>query len=132
MVMMKIGKLALVVSGLTLGAGMAGAEPAIKDGSLVGWWRFDNSANYKEDSSGYGSSITDLSTATPAASGGYAGGKVKLGEGKTFTATLADSAPVIPGTTMPYYTLAARFKSGGKHHIRARCHVCTPSAQRRP
>lgn len=95
-------------------AGMAQCEPAIRDGSLVGWWRFDNPVNYKEDSSGYGSSISDLSTATPTATDGYSGGKVRLGEDKTFTVTLADSAPVIPGTTMPYYTLAARFKSGGR------------------
>lgn len=106
-------KLALVVA--CLAAGMAQGEPAIKDGSLVGWWRFDNSANYKEDSSGYGSSInSDITNGTTSDTGGYTGGKINLGSGKSFTATLADSAPAIPGTTYPYYTLVTRFKSGGK------------------
>ena len=110
-----MNKKTIVLAG-GLGLALAGfGEPAIKDGSLVGWWRFDNPSDYKEDSSGYGSSINgDISNGTPASSGGYSGGKINLGDGKKFTATLADSAPVIPGTTMPYYTLAARFKSGGR------------------
>lgn len=111
---MKMKYLVLGASCLALCASTAWAKPKILDGSLVGWWRFDNPSNYKEDSSGYGSSInSDISNGTLSSSGGYSGGKINLGSGKSFTATLADSAPAIPGTTMPYYTLAARFKSGG-------------------
>ena len=111
---MKMKYLVLGALCLALGASTAWAKPKILDGSLVGWWRFDNPSNYKEDSSGYDSLINDnISNGTPASSGGYSGGKIKLGSGRSFTATLADSAPAIPGTKMPYYTVATRFKSGG-------------------
>ena len=111
---MKMKYLMLGASCLALGASTAWAKPKILDGSLVGWWRFDNPSNYKEDSSGYGSSInSDISNGTLSSSGGYSGGKINLGSGKSFTATLADSAPTIPGTTIPYYTMATRCKSGG-------------------
>lgn len=110
---MKMKHLVLGTLCLTLCAGTGWAKPKILDGSLAGWWRFDNSADYREDSSGYGSPInSDISNGTTASSGGYSGGKINLGKSKTFTATLADSAPAIPGTTMPYYTFAIRFKSG--------------------
>ena len=111
---MKTKYLVLGASCLALGASTAWAKPKILDGSRIGWWQFDNPSNYKEDSSGYGSTInSDISNGTTANSGGYSGGKIKLGSGKSFTATLADSAPAIPGTKMPYYTVATRFKSGG-------------------
>ena len=111
---MKMKYLVLGASCFMLCASSAWAKPKILDGSLVGWWQFDNPSNYKEDSSGYGSSInSDISNGTSASSGGYSGGKINLGKSKTFTATLADSAPAIPGTTMPYYTFATRFKPGG-------------------
>ena len=117
---MKMKYLVLGTLCLTLCAGTGWAKPKILDGSLAGWWRFDNSANYREDSSGYGGSINaDISNGTPSSSGGYSGGKVNLakpstwGSAKSFTATLSNEAPAIPGTTYPYYTLAARFKSGG-------------------
>ena len=106
--------LRLLLAQSVLCASTAWAKPKILDGSLVGWWRFDNPSNYKEDSSGYGSSInSDISNGTLSSSGGYSGGKINLGSGKSFTATLADSAPTIPGTTIPYYTMATRCKSGG-------------------
>ena len=105
--------LRLLLAQSVLGASTAWAKPKILDGSLVGWWRFDNPSNYKEDSSGYGSSInSDISNGTLSSSGGYSGGRVSLSKSKSFTATLADSAPAIPGTAMPYYTMATRFKSG--------------------
>ena len=117
---MKMIYLVLGVSCLALCASTAWAKPKILDGSLVGWWRFDNPSNYKEDSSGYGSSInSDISNGTTSETGGYVGGKVNLAKpgflqnAKSFSATLADAAPAIPGTTMPYYTMATRFKSGG-------------------
>lgn len=111
---MKMKYLVLGVSCLALCASTAWAKPKILDGSLVGWWRFDNPSNYKEDSSGYGSSInSDISNGTLSSSGGYSGGKINLAKSKKFTATLADAAPAIPGTSLPYYTMAARFKSGG-------------------
>ena len=59
--------------------GLAWGEPVVKDGSLIGWWRFDgvSETEWGADSSGYGGTIKDLSTVTPSATGGYVGGKVR-------------------------------------------------------
>ena len=114
---MKMKHLVLGALCLALCASTAWAKPKILDGSLVGWWRFDNPSNYKEDSSGYGSSIgTEIPSSgivTKSEDGGYQGGKITLEKGKSITATLSSVAPTIPGTSMPYYTLTTRFKSGG-------------------
>lgn len=102
----------LLTVGVLMGAGPAFAKPVIIDGSLIGWWRFDNSSDYTLDSSGYGSHLTSVANGTGSSSGGYGGGKMNLAKSKTLTATIADAAPAIPGTLMPYYTMATRFKSG--------------------
>ena len=96
-------------------AEMAWGEPAIKDRSVLGWWRFDSEG--EKDVSGYGGGSYDLGTdgyVQWVGSGGYDGsGYVNINtKGKTFTVTLGTSAASIFNgtTTLPYYTLAMRFK----------------------
>jgi len=103
-----------------LGLALAGlAEPAIKDGSVIGYWKFDGTtdAARKADSSGYGNTMNALASgASTSATGGTAGGCLTLTSGKTTTAPINTSGtPAFNATaTYPYYTFATRFKSGGK------------------
>ena len=117
---MKMKYLVLGTACLALCASTAWAKPKILDGSRIGWWQFDNPSNYKEDSSGYGGTLTDVSEVTFTTTGGHVGGCMNLAEStgwfssaKTATAAIGDSAPAIPGTSLPYYTMATRFRSGG-------------------
>lgn len=89
------------------------AEPAIKDRSVLGCWRFESGA-YATDSSGYGSDITTDLTGGGfelVSAGSYDGsGCLKVTTAaKKCSATLAKS---VNGTSAtPYYTMVARFKS---------------------
>ena len=107
-------KLMVLAGGVGL-ALMGFGEPAIKDRSVLGWWRFDFEG--EKDVSGYGGGSYDLGTdgyVQWVGSGGYDGsGYVNINtKGKTFTVTLGTSAASIfhGTTTLPYYTLAMRFK----------------------
>ena len=103
---------------LTAGLGLAlmgFAEPAIKDRSVLGWWRFDSEG--EKDVSGYGGGSYDLGTGVYAqriGSGSYNGsGYVNINtKAKTFTATLANEAAGLfhGSTTVPYYTFVMRFR----------------------
>ena len=102
-----------------LAAGMAQGEPAIKDRSVLGWWRYNGGAAVDRlaDSSGYGNPMSELSSgASTAEMGGLTGGRLTLLKNTTTKAMIAaEGTPTYNGTqTYPYYTLAMRFKSGGE------------------
>ena len=99
-------------------AEMAWGEPAIKDGSVIGFWRYNGgaAADRLADSSGYGNPMSELSSgASTAETGGLTGGCLTLVKNTTTKAMIAaEGTPTYNGTqTYPYYTLAMRFKSGG-------------------
>ena len=62
-------------------AEMAWGEPAIKDGSVIGFWRYNGgaAADRLADSSGYGNPMRELSSgASTAETGGLTGGCLTL------------------------------------------------------
>ena len=85
-------------------AGLASGEPAIKDGSLVGWWRFDGAseAARKIDSSGYGGSLTAFaSNVSTQEGGGLTGGCLNIQTaGNTATVTLGSEVSVAANYTV--------------------------------
>lgn len=108
-------KSTVLVGGLVL-ALMGGAEPAIKDRSVIGYWKF-NDGYASADVSGYGGAVvvrgsyTTLKDVGGFLNSGYADITTK---GETFTATLGDLAPVFNGTTTPYYTLVTRYRASAQ------------------
>ena len=109
---MKAGKVFFCAGACACGVALA--QPAVKDACVLGWWRFDDAANYLRDSSGYGSHLQALASGTAGSASGSPGGALDIStKGASVKATLGASAPAYNGTTSPYYTFATRFKSRG-------------------
>lgn len=91
----------------------------IKDGSILGFWRFNGTteSELKSDSSIYGSSgitsVQDANYVQIKETGGFgnAGGYLNISKDNyTATASLSSTVPALNGTTYPYYTLVTRFR----------------------
>ena len=84
-------KTTVLTAGLVL-ALLGFAEPAIKDGSVLGYWTFDDGVQ-SADVSGYGGGLIQLKDGVSIEhSGGYSGGclGISASGGKTATASLAN------------------------------------------
>ena len=117
---MKLKYLVLGASCLALGASTAWAKPKILDGSVIGHWTFDDGAA-SADVSGYeggtvpvpGSTVGSLES-----SDGYKGsGYLLLESGKSIAVSYGENAPAFNGTTSPFHTFVARFRSSNSRMV---------------
>jgi len=95
-----------------LGLALAGiAEPAVRDRSVLGWWRFDG-GDYTADSSGYGRTLTLASGKMSGNAGAtYGTGSCQHSGCLDITTKGEMASATLSGTVGTYFTVATRFKS---------------------